>query len=68
MLGPMSQLGQKRRFDPLPTISGLLRTADIMKPARWVRFVPTTEMVNLIRWQLIRPPQIPTPKTEHHPL
>jgi hypothetical protein len=36
-------LGQKRRFDPLPIISGLPRLTDINRPARLVRFVPTRD-------------------------
>ena len=31
----MSQMGQKRRFDLLPATSGLRRTTDIIRPARW---------------------------------
>ena len=38
-----SAQGQKRRFDPLPAPSGLLRTTDIIRPARQVRLVPTTD-------------------------
>jgi hypothetical protein len=37
----MSQLGQKRRFDPQPVTSGLPQSTDIAGPARLVRFVPT---------------------------
>ena len=37
----MSAVGQKRRFDPLPATSGLLRTTDIIRPA-WL--VPLTEV------------------------
>src|ERR1700738_4120981 len=36
----MSEKGQKRRFDPLPAVSGLPRTTDIIRPTRLVRFVP----------------------------
>jgi hypothetical protein len=32
--------GQKRRFNPPPATSGLLRTADIVRPAALVRLVP----------------------------
>jgi hypothetical protein len=41
----MSQLGQKRRFGRQPTTSGLPRSTDIVRPARLVRFVPTTEVI-----------------------
>jgi hypothetical protein len=36
----MSATGQKRRFDPVPAISGLPLTADLVRPARLVRSVP----------------------------
>jgi hypothetical protein len=36
----MSELGQKRRFDPVPATSGLPLTADLVRPVRLVRFVP----------------------------
>jgi hypothetical protein len=36
----MSQMGQKRRFDPLPAISGLPRSTDVIRSARLVRLVP----------------------------
>jgi hypothetical protein len=49
----MSQLGQKRRFDPLPATSGLPQPTDIVRPARLVRFVPIAEVV-LVRRVTIR--------------
>jgi hypothetical protein len=36
----MSEMGRRRRFDTLPTTSGLPRITDIIRPARLVRFVP----------------------------
>jgi hypothetical protein len=43
----MSQMGQKRRFDPLPITSGLPRSTDIIYPARLVRFVPRADLPDL---------------------
>jgi len=43
-LGPMSDSGQTRRFNPLPMTSGLPQTTDIAEPGRLVRFVPETAM------------------------
>ena len=43
----MSALGQSRRFDPLPATSGLPRSTDIVRPARLVRFVPTSYIAGL---------------------
>jgi hypothetical protein len=40
----MSQLGQIHRFDPSPATSGLVRSTDIIRPARLVRFVPKPEI------------------------
>jgi len=40
----MSEMGQKRRFDPLPATSGLPRSTDIVRPVQLVRFVPLTEV------------------------
>jgi hypothetical protein len=36
----MSELGQRRRFDPLPATSGLPRSTDINRPAQLDRLVP----------------------------
>ena len=38
--GPMSGVGQSRRFGRRPMTSGLPPTTDIVRPARLVRFVP----------------------------
>lgn len=38
------EMGQKR-LDPLPATSGLLRTTDIIRPLRLVRFVPQADIV-----------------------
>ena len=43
----MSELGQKRRFGGQSTTSGLPRTTDIVRAARYVSTVPTTEVVHL---------------------
>jgi hypothetical protein len=40
----MSELGQKRRFPPLPVTSGLPRSTDIIRPARHVSKVPNADM------------------------
>jgi hypothetical protein len=40
----MTEMGQKRRFDPLPATSGLPRTTDIIRSARLVRFVPQPDI------------------------
>jgi len=40
MAQSMSELGQSRRFDPLPTNSGLPLEADIAQRSRHVCFVP----------------------------
>jgi hypothetical protein len=40
----MAASDQKRRFDLLPATSSLPRTTDINRPARLVRFVPTTDI------------------------
>jgi len=40
----ISELGQKRRFDPLPATSGLPRSTDIIRPVRLVRLVPTADI------------------------
>jgi hypothetical protein len=47
--GSMSQMGQKRRFDPLPAASSLLRTTDIIRPVRLVRFVPIADITRCAR-------------------
>lgn len=43
-LSGMSEMGQSRRFDPLPATSGLPRSTDVVRPVRLVRFVPTAEV------------------------
>jgi hypothetical protein len=43
----MSQLGQKRRFDPQLATSDLPRSTDINRPAQLVRFVPLPEVAEL---------------------
>jgi hypothetical protein len=53
----MSDWGHSRDFDRAPTTSGLPRQADIFVMRWHVSKVPTYSA-----------PQIPTPKTEHHPL
>jgi hypothetical protein len=40
----MSQMGQKRRFDPLPATSGLPRLTDTNRPVRLVRWVPASDI------------------------
>jgi hypothetical protein len=40
----MSELGQSRRFDVPPVISGLPPQTDINLPTRLVRFVPIAEI------------------------
>jgi hypothetical protein len=42
----MSELGQSRRFDPLPATSGLPRSTDIIKPVPLVRLVPSADLLN----------------------
>ena len=41
----MPVVGQSRRFDPLPATSGVPRTTDIIRAARLVRLVPTTDTI-----------------------
>jgi hypothetical protein len=43
----MSQMGQSRRFAPLPATSGLPRTTDIITSAGLVRFVPNADIKQL---------------------
>jgi hypothetical protein len=40
----MSELGQTRHFDRAPITSGLPLTADLVRPVRLVRFVPTGDI------------------------
>jgi hypothetical protein len=40
----LSQLGQSRQFGRVPVTSGLLRTTDMVGPARLVRYVPFPEV------------------------
>ena len=40
---PMSELGQKRRFDRRPVTSGLPRSTDILRVRRHVSNGPTTD-------------------------
>jgi hypothetical protein len=45
----MSVEGHSRRSDRGPATSGLTRSTDIIGPARVVRFVPISEVINVAR-------------------
>jgi hypothetical protein len=48
----MAESGQSHPFDPVPGTSGLSRTTDIIGPARLVRLVPTTEVIEPVAMAL----------------
>ena len=51
----MSLLGQTRRFEPLPSTSGLPQTTDIIRPARLVWFVPKGDIAGAPRPSPVTP-------------
>jgi hypothetical protein len=44
----MSLMGQSRHFDRVAATSGLSRSMDIIRSARLVRFVPTTDIIGAL--------------------